>query len=403
MYRRDRSLRENNTLPQRRRTPSFSSSLLDAIYRSIDDSNNGTSGGGGGEELSFHREKTMSKKQRNYATVKQVGSLDQKSNARRAIMIENWMEKQNSLGCSLHFNNSTSSSSDSSSTGGLFSSSEAESSSYKEKSRRSKPVRYSMKCMQFEQRNEENHAQQTPKREGGGFTKTKLKAMKIYGELKKVKQPISPGGRITSFLNSIFSSGNAKKVNVCTVKAMEDVNFDRKSKSTSSSASRSCLSKTPSSTRGKYSSSNGGMKRSVRFYPVSVIVDEDSRPCGHKCIYEDDPSLMPLPTSHQQILKNCSFKEDLKKNETGVGTLLAQDYLRSSYNPKKKGIGEFVSRGFVDEEDVEEDEDDALSYSSSDLFELDHLIGIGRYREELPVYETTNLKTNQAIANGFIL
>lgn len=47
----------------------------------------------------------------------------------------------------------------------------------------------------------------------------------------------------------------------------------------------------------------------------------------------------------------------------------------------------------------EEEEDDDSSCSSSDLFELDHL----RYREELPVYETTILKKNQAIANGFMV
>ncbi|XP_044472378.1 protein BIG GRAIN 1-like B [Mangifera indica] len=356
----------------RRRAPSFSSSLLDAIYRSIDDSNNGSC-----EELSFGREKPGFKKQRNYTAVKHGGSFDQEFKVSRAIMIDNWMEK--------HLNNSSSSSSDSSSNGGLFSSSEPESSSCKEKSRRSKPGKNSIKCIPFEKgKQENNHPQQSPKREGGGFTKTKLRALKIYGELKKVKQPISPGGRISNFLNSIFS-GNAKKVNVCTVKAMEDVNFDRKSKSTSSSASRSCLSKTASSTRGKYSSSNGGIKRSVRFCPVSVIVDEDCRPCGHKCIYEDDPSLTPPSNAHQQILKNCSLQKDLKKKK----------------KKKKKGVNEFVSGGFMDE-DEDEDDEDALSCSSSDLFELNDLIGIGRYREELPVYETTDLKTNQAIANGFI-
>ncbi|XP_054796776.1 uncharacterized protein LOC129302127 [Prosopis cineraria] len=42
--------------------------------------------------------------------------------------------------------------------------------------------------------------------------------------------------------------------------------------------------------------------------------------------------------------------------------------------------------------DYEEEDGDAASYSSSDLFELDHLAVMekGRYREELPVYETTH-------------
>jgi hypothetical protein len=60
-----------------------------------------------------------------------------------------------------------------------------------------------------------------PRCEGGGFSKTKLRALKIYGELKKVKQPISPGGRIASFLNSIFNSASAaKKVKMCSIGAM---------------------------------------------------------------------------------------------------------------------------------------------------------------------------------------
>lgn len=53
----------------------------------------------------------------------------------------------------------------------------------------------------------------------------------------------------------------------------------------------------------------------------------------------------------------------------------------------------------VEEED-DDDDDDAASCASSDLFELDNLstIGIERYREELPVYETTRLNTNRIIS-----
>ncbi|XP_021276954.1 protein BIG GRAIN 1-like C [Herrania umbratica] len=392
MYRREGSVSET-AVPQRRRTPSFSSSLLDAIYRSIDESANGDEA-----TLCHYRETktTLVKKQNNASSEEErrVSSL------RRAIMIEDWVEKQSGYGSAVHFN-STSSSSDSSS-GGIFSSSEAES-SYKEKSKRSTPAK-PHKSKQFEQRNfdSNNNNQQKAKREGSGFTKTKLKALKIFGESKKVKQPISPGGRITNFLNSIFNA-NAKKVKMCSVGVSDDVSFEHKSKTTCSSASsfsRSCLSKTPSSRGNKYSN---GKKRSCRFCPVSVIVDGDCRPCGHKCIYEDDPSLMPTSTVQKNV-KSSSRKElknFVKEKESGVSNK-ANDYIRSY---QRKGTGKLDLRGFVDdcEDDDEEEEDDALSYSSSDLFELDHLIGIGRYREELPVYETTSLKNNQAIANGFIL
>jgi len=68
----------------------------------------------------------------------------------------------------------------------------------------------------------------------------------------------------------------------------------------------------------------------------------------------------------------------------------AKELLRS-YQKKNKEVIE-VS--------VEDDDDDALSCTSSDLFELDNLsaIGIDRYREELPVYETTRLNTNRIIS-----
>ncbi|XP_065850552.1 protein BIG GRAIN 1-like A [Euphorbia lathyris] len=349
------------TLPQRRRTPSFSSSLLDAIYRSIDE---------GGDDEGFE-ETAMVKKQ-------SINSVSTDEN--RALMIEISKEKRCRGGGGSSVHSKSTSSSDSSSRGGscggVFSSSSDDADS--RNSRRISSIR-------------DVYNQQKPKSEGG-FSKTKLRAKKIYGELKKVKQPISPGGRIASFLNSIFSSGNGKKVKMCSIGAMDDVSTtERKSKSKSKSKSesacssvasfsRSCLSKTPPS-------SNNGGKRSVRFYPVTVIVDEDSRPCGHKSIYEDDPGLF-VP---QKIGRNS---KDVVNGER---------YIR---HYQKKRISEFDFKGFhsyVDEiEDSDEDEDDK-SCSSSDLFELDHLIGIGRFREELPVYETTNLKTNQAIANGFIL
>ncbi|WCJ42752.1 Protein BIG GRAIN 1-like B [Euphorbia peplus] len=352
------------TLPHSRRTPSFSSSLLDAIYRSIDESN-------AVDEV--FEETAMIKKQSIY-------SVSTEEN--RAVLIESWKEKRSSRGGggSSVYSNSTASSDSSSrggSSGGVFSSSDdAESRNSRRVSSISIPDRHT-------------EISENPK-SGGGFTKTKLRAKKIYGELKKVKQPISPGGRIASFLNSIFSSGNGKKVKMCSIGAMDDVNTETKSKPKSKSAcssvtsfSRSCLSKTPPS-------SNGG-KRSVRFYPVSVIVDEDSRPCGHKSIYEDDPGLMPFSVP-RKIGKN--IVKDVTNGER---------YIR---HYQKKKISEFDFRGFhsYENEDSDEDEDeDDESCASSDLFELDHLMGIGRLREELPVYETTNFKTNQAIANGFIL
>lgn len=128
----------------------------------------------------------------------------------------------------------------------------------------------------------------------------------------------------------------------------------------------------------------------MRFYPESVIVDEDSRPCGYKCLYEDDegelkPHLMEKNRRVEEAARQLLSSYQQKKNE---------DYHMRDVHSQD-----------VDFQNYDEDDDDAASCSSSDLFELDNfaLIGIDRYREELPVYETTRLDRNQAIANGMIL
>ncbi|XP_043693839.1 protein BIG GRAIN 1-like A [Telopea speciosissima] len=125
-----------------RTNPSFSSTLLDAIYRSIDEGDDG-----GEEEMVLYRE-TMRKKQSSSVRGSSVLPQEEIANLRRTDLIEQWMEKKvsekvvvrrKSSVADFDFNppklprdrnsvlfNSTSSSSDSS-CGGGFSFSEAES------------------------------------------------------------------------------------------------------------------------------------------------------------------------------------------------------------------------------------------------------------------------------------
>ncbi|XP_054782090.1 protein BIG GRAIN 1-like B [Prosopis cineraria] len=383
MDRWDRSQRDRQQRHYRE-NPSFSSTLLDAIYRSIDE--------GEREErqnqLVLYRETMKKQKQSNF--------FDEEAKApssRRSQKVENWMdarafEKVEVRRNSIH---SSSSSTDSSSNGG-FSSSESSSELFNGV-QRLKPIRTSADPPQkptFDSLNAyRNYSGNTqkPKQENGFEKKTKSKALRriLYGDLKKSKQPISPGARLTSFLNSLFNSGggnnNAKKK----PKVVSSNTLTQPSTcSSASSFSRSCLSKTPSSSR-----SAAKATRSVRFCPVSVIVDEDCRPCGHKNLYEGEKGIEKF--SH--VSKN-SNNEELRfhvMQESRRVEEYARELLRN-YQKKKKDV---------------DDDDDAASCSSSDLFELDNLSGIGnieRYREELPVYETTHFNTNRAIANnGFML
>ncbi|KAJ0981190.1 hypothetical protein J5N97_009445 [Dioscorea zingiberensis] len=155
-------------------------------------------------------------------------------------------------------------------------------------------------------------------------------------ELRKSKAPASPGARLASFLNSLFASAASPKKGKLRVSAPEEPGM------------RSCLSKTPSS------AGRSAGKRSVRFWPVGVLVGEDCRPCGSRWIYGGD---------------------------------------------RAARVAEMM-RGFHEEDD---DGDDVASDASSDLFELENLtVRRGGFSDELPVYETTHMGTNLAIVSGLV-
>ncbi|KAL2237134.1 UNVERIFIED_CONTAM: Protein BIG GRAIN 1-like B [Sesamum indicum] len=411
--------------------PSFSSTLLDEIYRSID---------GNAEDFKAYKEKAVkirqgglrAKNNTTTATNIEDGAV---TSFRRACLVEKWMEKEAHEKVvaktrppllpeldnkSLHDNDllffsSTSSSSDSS---GALSSSDTEffgSTRNKPKvscfSSRPKPVRTGVSARESNPREEycdslfDDYENRERNKVEDELMKSKSRALKIYANLKKVKQPISPGGRLTSFINSLFSNANGKKSkNLDTNKEfqVQDLKSPKATSSTTcssaSSFSRSCLSKYSPKSREKM---RNGVQRSVRFHPVSVIVDEDSRPCGHKCIYGEDSdrhAKSPLPPNALEELKS-SIREKNRKVEEAAQNALKGYYLN------KKGDDFSMFRKIRDDEDEEDDDhEDGMSDSSSDLFELDHLalFGNNRYCQELPVYETTHLDKNLAIASRLI-
>lgn len=375
--------------------PSFSSTLLDKIYRSIDD------GGSEKKDLKFYTE-AMQRKQRNVGGGRNRGREEEAiSSFNRVRMVEKWMEKKaiekanaerkpistafetksKSRRDSDHalFFSSTSSSSDSSSAG--FSSSDTES-MFGTKSRQScfapprpKPIRTSVSTGK------------PPKTEGTPFYDNKIqnfeenliqsksRAMRIYCNLKKVKQPISPGGRLANFINSIFTSGNLKKPKISPkIVSLEEERKVKSEPSSASSYSRSCLSKNSPGTRERL---RNGDKRTVRFHESG----------------ESGSGRVPtMSRSRTEVLERSKKVEEMAKE-------FLRKYHQNSNSRNNKRID-----CEVDDED-EDDYDDAASYSSSDLFELDHraVVGKDRFRQELPVYETTHVDKNRAIAHGLIV
>ncbi|KAJ8564458.1 hypothetical protein K7X08_000918 [Anisodus acutangulus] len=379
------------------KTPSFSSTLLDEMYHSID---------------GYYQRREDIKQSSNVYN-KSIED-EEIASFRRACLVDKLMEKKvkdkvlmtrkgpSSLPQLMDINNDplfSSSSSSESNSGTLSASSSEADCFYTEKSSRTtttffaapritKSVRRASVSPRFGRRDTEfylfddyNHNQQVMKNEES-LIKSKSRALKMYNNLKKVKQPISPGGRLANFLSSIFNNGNGKKSK--NLNDSNGINIDRNSKSTCSSASsfsRSCLSKTPPKFSDKL---QNGVKRTVRFNPVSVIVDEDCRPCGHKSIYDQDSDNLRRHESQG----NATIME--KNRQFEMTKVESYQHLKNKKND------------YIDEE--EEDDDDAASCSSSDLFEIDHLafFGNNRFCEELPVYETTHLDTNRGIASGFI-
>ena len=287
--------------------PSFSSSLLDSIYRSIDDETN---------YPGAPDSPTRKKKQSALAATPDVKWAPPVLTRVKPPHGTPGHPKRNAPAVTRpqQFHSTTSSSSDCSSYGG-FSSSEPESAPVHPN--RLKPIR----TANFQARS--NFPPPLPIPLPPEKKKKNLNSIRSkFRDLKKSRSPTSPAARLAGFLNSLFTStaGTTRKQKIATAS-------EESACSTASSYSRSCLVKTPST-------AEHAVKRSVRF---SLPVDggngrrEEGR-CGRR---------------------------EMKKMMTW--------------------------RGFEDEDD------DVTSDSSSDLFELENLSAIGRYRDELPVYETTHL------------
>ncbi|KAG2304595.1 hypothetical protein Bca52824_033246 [Brassica carinata] len=302
------------------RHPSFSSTLLDQIYRSIDDSS----------DVSMRKKQSLDENRvcLEKILVNRRKTADDVVRSRKPTTVE-----------PVFFKHSSSSSSDSSG----FSSSESDSFYRRTRSSRSPPAIH----------HHPKPVRTNVERPKDNNNKVKSKALKMYNDLKKVKQPISPGGRLATFLNSLFT-GNTKKPSKTATSSTTC--------SSASSFSRSCLSKTTSSSEKT--------KRSVRFCPV---LDEDSTRHHHRSL-----------DTHRE-------SRVMEENRRVIEA--AKELIRT-YQKNKDVVN------ISGQEEDDDDDDDSASCASSDLFELDNLsaIGIERYREELPVYETTRLNTNRIIS-----
>lgn len=216
-------------------------------------------------------------------------------------------------------------------------------------------------------------------------------------EKKKHKQPNSPGGRLASFLNSLFSSQSASKKkkskSTTTHNSMKD-NEDHESpggrKWRRSSISHFRRSSTSDNSKSNiiYSSLSSGFRT-----PPYINVQTPTKSCKEfrTLISSSDHKQQKYNTNgHVNNSTSSSLQNEKKKREPE--TFLDEShkyYCRNGLPEKDKySLEEKEFRKFDNNNEV--DDDGADSDSSSDLFELQNY-DLGYYPSGLPVYETTNM------------
>lgn len=240
---------------------------------------------------------------------------------------------------------------------------------------------------------------------------------------KKYKQPNSPGGRLASFLNSLFSqnSSKKKKSKSCSAQSMKDEDHEipcgRRKRRSSISHFRSF-----NSTNNSLSADNS--KSSFYSSSGSEFTTFPSINTPTKNSYKDfkgvldhlKPAVLPNVSKNTCHVKSTASQKDVnydtRKTSTNHDNAWLEDddfkfstTTTTNYNngfPSEKG--NIFGNSSLDHENnqpterdfrnfINEMDDGADSDSSSDLFELQNYdLGCG-YSSGLPVYETTHMNS----------
>lgn len=238
---------------------------------------------------------------------------------------------------------------------------------------------------------------------------------------KKCKQPNSPGGRLASFLNSLFSqsSSKKKKSKSCSAQSMKDEDHEipggRRKRRSSISHFRSFYSTNNSSSADHskssfYSSSSpeftthpsintptkNGYKDSKNFldhHKPAVLLKNNCHVKSSASQKDVHPDTRKLSTNHDNAwLDDDDFKFSTTTTTSGNNGFPSESgniFFNGSFDDHEKHQpSERDFRNFINEMD-----DGADSDSSSDLFELQNYdLGCG-YSSGLPVYETTHINS----------
>ncbi|XP_035542229.1 protein BIG GRAIN 1-like E [Juglans regia] len=237
---------------------------------------------------------------------------------------------------------------------------------------------------------------------------------------KKYKQPSSPGGRLASFLNSLFSqSASKKKKSKSAAQSMKDDQEESPGgrRKRRSSISHFSSSSTADSKSIHSASRNSGFRTPPPPHAHAQTPTKSYRDFGSYSEYHKQ--MMSLSKYNNGHARSSALHNDqvldidkirINKDLTWLDEKMA---LSNGFPGKCKNLskeysdkdGIWVHKSSPEEKGFRsfgEEDDGAESDSSSDLFELQNY-DLGDYSSGLPVYETTNMdsiKRGATISNG---
>lgn len=214
---------------------------------------------------------------------------------------------------------------------------------------------------------------------------------KVIKDEKKFKQPNSPGGKLASFLNSLFNqtSSKTKKSKISSSQSMKDDQDHeigrRKRRSSMSqfrSVNTSSSSKAPTRVGSKQIPSHSDKNHDVMINSSSKIKNNITlhvKSSSHKKVHNDD-----------QNTENSWLDEEMFRSRTPNET--SSEKYKNTFTNGVSGDKTNHSKDSTNFKNFINDEDDgAESDSSSDLFELQNYDLVSCYSSDLPVYETTRI------------
>ncbi|KAK2975937.1 hypothetical protein RJ640_008037 [Escallonia rubra] len=217
---------------------------------------------------------------------------------------------------------------------------------------------------------------------------------------KKYKQPSSPGGRLASFLNSLFNqtSSKKKKSKSSTTQSMKDEDESISGRRKLRRSSISHLSHHESKSMYNLSTASSGFRTppSYAYTPTKTYKDfrsySDHKPVGATLSKQNNGHVTKSPSLQNEV-RSTEYAWLDEKFKLSNGITEKHKNFGTGFSEKSKDFRKFS---------VADDDDGADSDSSSDLFELQNY-DLSCYSSGLPVYETTHMDTikrGAPISNG---